>query len=81
MMNTYRVFEVASGFEPLYEVLQTTAQPLGYATVLQRRKDNIVFGNYASFFSKKIKKRQKKFFFSTSTTKNTNFLFPLYLLS
>ena len=24
--------EVASGFEPLYEVLQTSAQPLGHAT-------------------------------------------------
>jgi hypothetical protein len=68
MMNTYRVFEVASGFEPLYEVLQTTAQPLGYATVLNRRKDNIVFLNNANLFSKnnqkKVKKFQKKFRFA-----------------
>jgi hypothetical protein len=54
MMNTYRAFEVASGFEPLYEVLQTTAQPLGYATVLKRRKDNNLFLNNANLFSKKV---------------------------
>jgi hypothetical protein len=54
MMNTYRAFEVASGFEPLYEVLQTTAQPLGYATVLKRRKDNNLFLNNANLLSKKI---------------------------
>ncbi|MEY4935373.1 MAG: hypothetical protein RIS64_1732 [Bacteroidota bacterium] len=61
MINIYRVFEVASGFEPLYEVLQTTAQPLGYATILNRRKDNIVFLNNANLFSKNNQKKVKKF--------------------
>ena len=37
-----RVSEVGSGFEPLYEVLQTSAQPLGHPTIFYGRQIQII---------------------------------------